>query len=239
MQVAVDGSAANLLIGSGAPSASNPMPVIVTVSGANSSATNPQAVQLSQANAAVTAANPVPAQLSQGGAALTAANPVPTQMSIGGAVVAAANPYNVVTAGGYNAAAIHGPTNPMVSTDVIFGDTVSKGGGAAAPTAGTAFVSYAANALAAGRHRITVWYSISGAIETQSAGANVRLSDASGGFTSIDMPSNNGAAAGVMFGPIGPFEVTVGAANTVKLTAVANATASTVYAGTMIAKRIS
>lgn len=157
---------------------------------------------------------------------------------VSGTAISAANPAPVLPNGGYNAAAAMGPTNPMVSTDVIFGDTVSKGGGAAAPGAGSAFVSYAANALAAGRHRITLTYCISGASETQSAGANVRFSDASGGFTAIDLPSNNGGTAGVTFGPF-TFEVTVASANTVKLTAVAAATASTVYAGTMVAKRIS
>lgn len=142
-------------------------------------------------------------------------------------------PVEIQTAG-----ATAGPTNPLFATDVVFGDTVSKGGGAAAPGAGTAFVSFAANALAAGRHRITVMYSISGASEVASAGANVRLSDASAGFTSIDLPSNTGGTAGVAFGPF-TFELSVGATNTVKLTAVAAATASTVYAGTMVAKRIS
>ena len=210
----------------------------IVVGSTATSATNPQPVQLSQANAAVTAANPVPAQLSQAGAALTAANPVPTQLSIAGIAVSAAAPLPVLPNGGYNAAAAHGPTNPMIATDVIFGDTVSKGGGAAAPGAGSAFVSYAGNALAAGRHRITVLYSISGASETASNGANVRLSDASGGFTAIDLPSNNGGTSGVAYGPF-TFEVTVASTNTVKLTAIAAATASTVYAGTMVAKRIS
>jgi hypothetical protein len=204
MEIAVGGGSVSVQIGGAAPSASNPMPVIVTTGGTNTSATNPQAVQLSQANAAITAANPVP----------------------------------VLTNGGANPAAAMSPTNPMYATDTVFGDNVSKGGGAAAPTAGTAFVSYAGNALAAGRHRITIMYSISGAAEVASSGANVRLSDASAGFTSIDFPSNNGGVPGVVFGPI-TVEVTVGAANTVKLTAVANATASTVYAGTMVAKRIS
>lgn len=195
-------------------------------------------VSVTLGGAAPSVSNPMPSQLVTAGANTSATNPQAVQLSQANAAVTGANPVPVLTNGGANPGAAMAPTNPMYATDTVFGDTVSKGGGAAAPTAGTAFVSFAGNALGAGRHRITIMYTISGAAEVASSGANVRLSDASSGFTAIDFPSNNGGVPGVVFGPI-TVEVTVGAANTVKLTAVANATASTLYAGSMIAKRIS
>lgn len=126
-------------------------------------------------------------------------------------------------------------SNPLPTTPGVIAQSVSKGGMAAAPTAGSAIVSLPAN-QPAGTYKVRLTYSISGAIEA--AGLNVRLSDASGGFTSVDFPSNNGSVGGQSWFFTIDALTLASSTNTIKITAVANATASTVYSATLSIYRI-
>jgi hypothetical protein len=181
---------------------------------------------------AVAATNPLPAQLSQGNAVLAANNPLPAQLSLAGVAVAAATPLPVsINANG----SIIGANNPLSVTLTGVGDSVSKGGTAAAPGSGSAIVSLAAN-QPAGLYKVNLMYSITGAIET--AGLNVRLTDASSTFTAVDFPSNNGSVAGAVFNfTIDRLNVT-GSTNTIKVVAAAAAAASTVYSVMLSITRI-
>lgn len=104
-------------------------------------------------------------------------------------------------------------------------------GTAAAPGAGSAFVSIAN--VPAGTYRVTGWYGISGAAEAQAK--NVRLSLAAGG-TVTDFPSGMGTAAPMTF-EVGGVHVS-SPGDTLRLSAVAAATAATVYTGTMSMQRV-
>lgn len=111
---------------------------------------------------------------------------------------------------------------PIVATSL-------QGGTAAAPTAGTSFVSLAAPL--AGIYEVHGFFVISGAAEPQAL--NVRLS--ANNVAQIDMPSSAGVTAVV---PFAISRIQLDGVNVVKLTAIANATASTVYSGAIFASRI-
>lgn len=112
-------------------------------------------------------------------------------------------------------------------------DSVIKGGSASAPTAGTAFVQ-TAGTPAAGVYKITIGYVITGATET--AQLNVRLTLNGAAFG--DFPSNMNAVTNGLMNEVVLGRVTLDGVNVVKMTAVASAVASTVYAGYINYERI-
>lgn len=103
-------------------------------------------------------------------------------------------------------------------------------GTAAAPTGGSAFVSI--TNVPTGTYRVKGWYGISGAAET--AAKNIRLSLATGGSV-MDLPSGMGTTTLI------PFEIEGVHVNTpndtLRMTAIAGATAATVYTGTLTMTR--
>jgi hypothetical protein len=152
-----------------------------------------------------------PVEVNVGGLAASAANPLPIMLSTNGSAAGAANPISVAPA--------------------VIAQSMSASGTAAAPGAGTAFVSVAN--VPAGWYSIRVLFTITGAVET--AAKNVRLSMTTGG-TITDFPSGAGVNAVYSF----TVDATLVANNldTIKLTAIAAATASTVYTGTISLYRI-
>lgn len=122
----------------------------------------------------------------------------------------------------------------LFQSSVYPADAIVKGGSAAAPTAGTAFVTLG-SIPPAGKYLVTVAYTITGATET--AALNVRLT--ANGVSVIDMPSNFNSVTNASLIEVPPFQITMdGTSAAPKLTAVASATASTVYAGVLIFQRI-
>ena len=156
-----------------------------------------------------------PVEVNVGGTAATAANPLPVSATVGGAVPSNTNPL------------------PVAVTGVA--DSVAKGGTAAAPGTGAAIVTLASN-QPTGLYRVTLSYSITGAIET--AGANVRLTDASASFTAVDFPSNNGSVGGQAWYQEIPRLNVTSSTNTIKVVAAAAAVASTVYSANLCITRI-
>lgn len=110
--------------------------------------------------------------------------------------------------------------------------SLNASGTAAAPGAGSAFVSLAG--VPPGTYRVSVLYGVSGAAEPQAK--NVRLSLAAGGSIA-DLPSGMGVAAVMPF-EIGGVHVSNPAGDTLRLTAIGAATASTVYTGSLSVQRI-
>lgn len=156
----------------------------------------------------------------------------PVEVNVGGTAASASNPLSVTSSVAGSAISA---TNPLPVAMTGIGDTVAKGGTAAAPGAGAAIVTLTAN-QPAGLYRVSMVWSISGAIET--AGLNVRLTDASSSFTAIDFPSNNGSVGGQSWTQtIDRLNVT-SATNTIKVVAIAAAVASTVYSVNLAMTRI-
>lgn len=149
------------------------------------------------------------------GAAISNSNPVQSTLVANGSVNSLSNPVFVSNAGN--------------------GESVAKGGTAAAPTAGSAILTMTSN-LPAGRYQANLTWSVSGAIET--SGLNLRLSDASGSFTAVDFPTNNGSANGQSWTAVIPRLNVTSGTNTIKVTAVAAAVASTVYSANLVLTQI-
>jgi hypothetical protein len=117
---------------------------------------------------------------------------------------------------------------PIPTSPFGIADSLAQGGTAAAPGAGANFVSRAAPPI--GIYRILGNYIITGALEV--AAQNVRLLVNNAGL--VDLPTN-------VLNVLIPFEiprVALDGANVVALRAVANATAATVYTGSLSCTRI-
>lgn len=142
---------------------------------------------------------------------VSAANPLAMSPTINGSPVSGANPLSVVPG--------------------VIAPSSSNSGTAAAPGAGSAFVSI--GAITIGWYRVAILYTITGAVETQAK--NVRLSFTTGGSL-VDFPSGAGVAAVYSF--VIEAVVNLNAGDTIKLTAIAAATAATVYTGTISLYRI-
>jgi hypothetical protein len=113
----------------------------------------------------------------------------------------------------------------------VIASNLSNGNTAAAPGAGAAFATISNVPL--GWYRITVLYTITGAVET--APKNVRLSLTTGG-TIVDFPS--GAGVGAVYKYTVDAFLVANNNDTLKLTAIAAATAATVYTGTITMYRV-
>jgi hypothetical protein len=108
-------------------------------------------------------------------------------------------------------------------------DCIVAAGSAAAPTAGTAFITSAVPP--AGVYKLEISYGISGAVEANAQ--NVRINANAGAY--LALPSTMGITLVV---PFVVERVTLNGVNTVNITAVANATAATVYYGSLTLTRI-
>jgi hypothetical protein len=108
-------------------------------------------------------------------------------------------------------------------------DCVVAAGSAAAPAAGTAFITSAIPV--AGVYKIEISYGISGVLEVNAQ--NVRINLNGGAY--LALPSTMGIALVV---PFVVERVTLNGVNTVNTTAIVNATAATVYYGSLTLTRI-
>lgn len=124
-----------------------------------------------------------------------------------------------------------GAANPLSTVPGVIAANLNGSGTAAAPGAGSAFVSIAS--VPTGWYTIRGWYTITGAVEA--AAKNVRLSMTTGGTIS-DYPSGAGTAAFYWF--VVDAVLVSNNLDTVKLTAVAAATAATVYTGQLTMYRL-
>jgi len=152
----------------------------------------------------------------------------PVEVQIGGLAASAANPLPIAL--NQNSAMVN-VNNPMPTVTGAIVANLNGTGTAAAPGAGSAFVSIAN--VPAGWYTIRVVYTITGAVEA--APKNVRLSMTTGG-TITDFPSGAGVTAVYSF-TVDAVLVTNNL-DTVKLTAIAAAAASTVYTGTITLYRL-
>lgn len=142
---------------------------------------------------------------------ISTTNPLPMGLSQNGAAVNVNNPV---------------PTVPGAIVANLNGN-----GTAAAPGAGSAFVSIAN--VPTGWYRMEALYTVTGAVET--AAKNIRLSMATGGSIT-DFPS--GAGVGAVYSFVVDAVLVSTNNDTVRLTAIAAATASTVYTGTLTLYRL-
>jgi hypothetical protein len=152
-----------------------------------------------------------PVEVNVGGLATSTANPLPVSLSQNGSAVGVSNPIGVVPA--------------AIATNL------SSSGTQPAPGAGVAFVSIAN--VPTGWYRISVLYTVTGAVEV--APKNVRLSFTTGGAI-VDLPS--GAGVGAVYSFVIDMFLNSNNNDTIKLTAIAAATASTVYTGTITLYRV-
>jgi hypothetical protein len=146
----------------------------------------------------------------------------PVEVNVGGLAASAANPLPVVTVSGGGAV---GVGNPMLVSEIVT-QSLSASGTAAAPGAGTAVATLTPPA---GTYKVSLIYQLSGTAET--AVKNLRLSGTGTTF-SADFPTIGTAVVTQIIDA-----VTMDGVGSLRATAVAAATAGSVYTATIIASR--
>lgn len=130
-----------------------------------------------------------------------------------------------------------GSTTPVTTAPFVANTLVAAAATAAAPTAGTAITTLAAPA--AGNYKIQVWIAVSGTATTAAADSN-NVNLKAGATTVAPLLPYNCSTAGNLTNP-GPFEYyrTLDGSTNLTINVIANATAGTVYSGTILATRVS